>query len=296
MKTHNVKNTLVINGWKVNGPKKQETKAGLDENGPKKQEPLNKEREHDFLLISDPLKTVIHIEAKHNTKEKRSAAKQLESGIEFFKQALVFPPEEGWKFVRIMYFEKGKNVCSDCPQFVFNPETDLDKWWKVFEEKTMKDVKRTQQDSSLRESSYIQNCKYLLHQMFQQSQIITKADISKNSEDFFEKSCNSEMYTNETEKKGICFLTRVQFSLYHDPTMKRVVFKSAYGTGKTILIKSKAKELAIKGEKVIIVLFDDLKASFEFLLKKNYDQEFNLVSNVKVALIKCAGTMIEKTQ
>ena len=87
MTTHKVKNTLVINGWKVNGPKKQDTESGLK--GPKKQEPTIKEREHDFLIISDPLKTVIHIEAKQNTKEKRSAAKQLESGIEFFKQALV---------------------------------------------------------------------------------------------------------------------------------------------------------------------------------------------------------------
>ena len=72
--------------------------------------------------------------------------------------------------------------------------------------------------------------------------------------------------------------------------MKRVVFKSAYGTGKTLLIKEKAKELLEKKEKVVIVLFDNFKSVFQFLLKKNYDQEFkDFPNNVTVELIKCAG-------
>ena len=297
MTNSNVKNTLVINGWEVRGRKKN----GKDPEGGVK-DPLIKRREHDFLIISDPMKTVFHIEAKKSKKEKTSAAHQLQSGLEFFTQYLVLPEQEKWNFVRIMYIDEEIDVCQNCHEFVFNPNTNLDEWWKNFELKAQEQrlnekiellnlKQRSQEkDSSLYECSYIQNCKFLLHQMFKQSQVITEADITDNSEDFIGKSCDPDMHKYEKDKKGLCFLTRVQFTLFHDPSMKRVVFNSAYGTGKTLLIKAKAKELLQKGEKVVIILFDTVKTSFQFLLKKNYDQEFkDYTKNIKVELIKSAG-------
>ena len=274
LQTCNVKNTLVINGWKDTG------KGG------------GAEREHDFVIISDPLKTVFLIEVKQNKRGRKSATQQLQSGMEFFNESLVLPEEEKWKFIRIMYFDEKNVASSDCSVFVFTPETDLYDWWKGFEVYLQKQ-KKLEKVSSLNEHSYVQNCKFLLHQMFQQSQIITEADLSKSSEEFIKKSCNTDMQINETDKKGLCFLTRVQFSLFHDPFKKRVVFNSAYGTGKTLLLKAKAKELLLKGEKVVIVLFDKFKTIFQFLLKKNYDLEFKAFAhNVKVELIKCAGETI----
>ena len=293
----NVKNTLVINGWEVRRSKKK----GKDPKV-KVEDPLIKKREHDFLIISDPLKTVFHIEAKKNKNEKKIAAQQLQSGLEFFKEYLVLPEEEKWNFVRIMYIDETIDVCGNCHEFVFTPNTNLDEWWISFELKTQEqrsnekfellnlEQRSQEKDSSMNECSYVQNCKFLLHQMFKQSQVITEADITKNCEDFFDKSCNTDMHINKADKKGLCFLTRVQFSLFHDPSMQRVVFNSAYGTGKTLLIKAKAKELLLKGEKVVIILFDTVKTSFQFLLKKNYDQEFkDYTKNIKVELIKSAG-------
>ena len=269
-----VKNTLVINGWKDDG----KGRSG--------------EREHDFLIISDPIKIVFLIEVKQNKRGRKSAIQQLQSGLDFFSQYLVLPEQEEWNFVRIMYIDEKIDVCRNCHDFVFTPDTNLDEWWKKFMLQNQ-EQRSNEKYSSLDECSYIQNCKFLLHQMFKQSQVITEADITHNSEDFIDKSCNTDMHKNEKDKKGSCFLTRVQFDLFHDPSMKRIVFNSAYGTGKTLLIKAKAKELLRNGQKVVIVLFDTVKTSFQFLLKKNYDQEFKVnTKNVKVELIKSAGDTI----
>ena len=266
LRDNSVKNTLVIHGWKDEGKGKGE---------------------YDFVIVSDPLKMVFLIEVKKSKKGKRKAAKQLPRGMDFFKQSLILPKEEKWNFVRVMYFENRIDVCPDCTEFVLTPDTNLDEWWKNFEPINQEQHER---ESNWNECSYIQNCKFLLHQMFIQSQVITEADITKNSEDFFKKSCNADLHKTEADKKGFCFLTRVQFNLFHDPAKKRVIFSSAYGTGKTLLLKAKAKELLLKGEKVVIVLFDKFKSIFQFLLKKNYDQEFKaFANNVKVKLIKCQG-------
>ena len=180
LQTCNVKNTLVINGWKDTG------KGG------------GAEREHDFVIISDPLKTVFLIEVKQNKRGRKSATQQLQSGMEFFNESLVLPEEEKWKFIRIMYFDEKNVASSDCSVFVFTPETDLYDWWKGFEV-YLQEQKKLEKVSSLNEHSYIQNCKFLLHQMFQQSQIITEADLSKSSEEFIKKSCNTDMQINETD-------------------------------------------------------------------------------------------------
>ena len=298
MQAFNLKNSLVINGWKDNGFKPKSSGSGVkrSHDGEVKDSQIKhrEQREHDFLIISDPFKTVFLIEVKKNQNynSESKAAQQLKRGFTFFEESLVFPKEEKWNFVRVMYFEETKGVCPNCSAFVLTPDTNFNEWWKKFELQNQ-EQRSHKKDSILNECSYLQNCKFLLHQMFKQSQVITEADITKNSEDFLEKSCNTNLHKTETNKKGLCFLTRVQFSLFHDPSMRRVVFKSAYGTGKTLLIKAKAKELLQKGEKVVIILFDNVKTSFQFLLKKNYDQEFKTFhNNVTVELFKCAGDTI----
>ena len=297
MQAFNLKNSLVINGWKDNGFKPKSSGSGVkrSHDGEVKDSQIKhrEQREHDFLIISDPFKTVLHIEVKKNQKNgEDDAAQQLKSGITFLKESLVFPKEERWNFVSVMYFEETTDVCPDCTEFVLTPDTNFDEWWKKFELQNQ-EQRSHKKDSSLNECSYLQNCKFLLHQMFKQSHVITEADITRNSEKFFDKSCSTNLRKTRTNKKGFCFLTRVQFSLFNDPSMKRVVFKSAYGTGKTLLIKAKAKELQQEGNKVVIVLFDNVKTRFQFLLKENYDQEFKAFpNNVRVELIKCAGNTI----
>jgi hypothetical protein len=52
------------------------------------------------------------------------------------------------------------------------------------------------------------------------------------------------------------------------------VFTSHFGTGKTILLKAKAKQLVTNGDQVSFVFFGE-----ETLLQKSYKQEFLEFSN-----------------
>jgi hypothetical protein len=79
--------------------------------------------EIDFLIISLPLKSIIHIEAKRaNTDSSRSSAtKQLERGLTFFEENCSFPSSENWKYIKMLTFgEVVEDICSQCQPFVLS--------------------------------------------------------------------------------------------------------------------------------------------------------------------------------
>ncbi len=78
--------------------------------------------EIDFLIISLPLMSIIHIEAKRaNTNNTRSsAAKQLNQGQAFFEENFPFPSSENWSYTKMMCFGEvvEEDICDDCKPFV----------------------------------------------------------------------------------------------------------------------------------------------------------------------------------
>jgi hypothetical protein len=77
--------------------------------------------EIDFLIISLPLKSIVHIEAKRaNTVNSRnSAGKQLERGLTFFKENFPFPAN--WKYIKMLAFgEVVQDICSRCQPLVLS--------------------------------------------------------------------------------------------------------------------------------------------------------------------------------
>jgi hypothetical protein len=81
--------------------------------------------EIDFLIISLPLKSIIHIEAKRaNTESSRSsAAKQLERGLSFFAKNCPFPSSENWTYIKMLTFgEVVKDICPNCKLFVLSAD------------------------------------------------------------------------------------------------------------------------------------------------------------------------------
>jgi hypothetical protein len=79
--------------------------------------------EIDFLIISLPLKSIIHIEAKRaNTESSRSsAAKQLERGLNFFDDNCPFASSANWKYIKMLTFgEVVEDICSQCQPFVLS--------------------------------------------------------------------------------------------------------------------------------------------------------------------------------
>jgi hypothetical protein len=83
-------------------------------------------------------------------------------------------------------------------------------------------------------SSYIEKVQFVLMYMFQCDQVFSKTDVAN--------------YTVNTAKKMFDFEKKTFFWTKHQKTLldsnpKRVLFTSAFGTGKTTLLKAKATQL-----------------------------------------------------
>ena len=91
-----------------------------------------------------------------------------------------------------------------------------------------------------------------------------------------------------TSFKKKLFWTSAQYSVLNDDdeTKRRVLFTSPFGTGKTILLKAKARKLLIKGEKVVFVIFNDPNASNDSLLTFTYRLEFEKDIKEKIATVE----------
>jgi type II secretory pathway predicted ATPase ExeA len=83
------------------------------------------------------------------------------------------------------------------------------------------------------------------------------------------------------------FWTLPQFTLLNDDAKKRVLLMSEFGTGKTSLLRAKAKKLLAKGEHVVIISIEDGISSTESLLTIQLRAEFN---QEKATVIRLKGT------
>ena len=78
------------------------------------------------------------------------------------------------------------------------------------------------------------------------------------------------------------FWTKPQFKILNDQSKKRIIFMSDFGTGKTTLIKTKAKQLLMEGKEVIFISFEDSETNGDSLLFMALRSEFgNLVYSLR---------------
>jgi hypothetical protein len=139
------KNTVVINGWSDRTP------SGIVKS------------EYDFLIVSEPLRTIFHIEEKKTCKLRtcKSAVKMLVRGRNTLQDSIQFPKEEKWNYVGILYFEhdtkKHSIFCPECQRFVLGPTNDI---WA--------DITKNIEKPALSKSSnktYLDVLKFLLYEM-----------------------------------------------------------------------------------------------------------------------------------
>jgi hypothetical protein len=119
--------------------------------------------------------------------------------------------------------------------------------------------------------------------MFQQGDCVTKKDLI----DYTRDKCESV-----SSLENIFFWSNVQYNVLSEPKLKRVAFNSQFGTGKTILLKEKARSLIRENKncKIVFVVFEDSDATKESLLMKAYREEFrSLTANVILYSLKTNG-------
>jgi hypothetical protein len=260
---NNVKNTVCINGFKEKAPSGMET------------------GEFDFLIVSAPLQTIFHVEVKRTCSKNTadSAAKQLDRGLKLFQDKIPFPEKEKWKYVRMMCFgiddQKDSIFCSECQSYVLGPIADV--WTEI-----TKNIKQADQATTSRET-YLNILKYILYEMFKQESCVTAQQLTEET-----RKTSNEMST----MKNIFFWSKEQLNIMRaTQDSKRIALTSEFGTGKTILLKEKAKELIAKETKtkmkskgneaekshqekisIILVIFEG--AIVDTNLKLEYEKDF----------------------
>jgi DNA replication protein DnaC len=267
----NVKDTVVISGWNVN------TKG-------------QKSCEFDFLIVSEPLKTIFQMEVKrtHTQKSRKSAREQLQKGKQLFESKVIFPNKENWKYVKVMFFALNEqkedfkssdfHFCQNCQSYILGPETDFSAWW---EDMTfyLSILESQSSSTTLNRNIYTKTVQFLTHQMYIQGNCFTNQNLLDYTEEKIEKISTPEK---------LFFWSKTQFPLLHDSRKKRMVFTSHFGTGKTVLLRAKAKQLIEKGEKIVFIFFGSTDSYS--LLRTTLQEEFGNSHQVKIMTWKCKGS------
>ncbi len=289
---NNVKNTVVINGWKDKGHSKPN-------------DPKRSENEYDFLIISEPLHSIIHIEVKRKVYfysqppvtpggrkgleiPQEKAAEQLANGFDLFQKKIPFSRSKDWQYVQVMYCEfavnldssdkneepfVAKDYCERCRKFFLGPETDFSKWWFEISDEINRNQKSLRKDDEKTET-YLNILKYLLHQMYRQEDCATAGQLVQE--------------TSKVSEELTFFWSKEQLKVLNSTSQtNKVVFTSGFGTGKTITLMTKVKELIGKNEEVMVIIFEG--SNDKTILRTLYEDKFEeLRKNEKI--IGISGT------
>ncbi len=224
--------------------------------------------EFDFLIVSEPLQTIFHIEVKRTCSKNTtdSAAKQLDRGLKLIQNKIPFPEKEEWKYVRMMCFgiagEKHSIFCSRCQSFVLGSTADV--WTEVTKTINWAVLAKTSTQT------YFNILKYILYEMFKQESCATTQQLIEET-----RKTSDAMST----MKNIFFWSKEQLNIIKATRVaKRVAFTSEFGTGKTILLKEKAKEIIIQEE---TKTFEEIKAQ-----KSQHEKN-------KIIFVICEGAEVD---
>jgi hypothetical protein len=248
------------------------------------------------------MKTVFQIEVKltQNASNRKDGGEQLMKGLKICQARIPFPKQENWNYVQAMFFafnKKGQyfnshcdrhqsvtdhqchsQFCKECQAYILGPETDLSAWW---EQMTSSLTNKEYQSPStpLNRNIYKQTIQFLTRQMYIQEDCFTKQNLLDYTEEKIEKISTPEK---------LFFWSKTQFPLLHDSRKKRMVFTSHFGTGKTVLLRAKAKQLIEKGEKIVFIFFGSTDSYS--LLRTTLQEEFGNSHQVKIMTWKCKGS------
>jgi len=236
-----VKNTVVISGWKLKDKRKQ--------------------LELDFVIIAPGF--IFHIEVKKSRTQRNqeSGLEQLQKGLDLIQSSIPFPDNHGWKYIRSIYFGEDQNdgstvkPCQRCQQFVLGSADDFSQVWGSLVSTS---------ELALAETGL--NCiKFFLHSMYLHKERITNQDVIDYTEDLIEQN---------SRPVNIIFWTSVQYEVLFNESHTRVAFISQFGTGKTTLLKAKARFLLEGGHQVVFAIFASTEDDKESLLIRGYRHEF----------------------
>ena len=239
-------------------------------------------REIDFLIINYTHHYIMDIEVKNflgtekmgkkknamsSMDKARTQIEQCKSYIEEWFGADLSP---NWKFIGAVFYkhlQKDISFPEYCEKFIFG-KADFHNKMKLITKEMLNEVKPSTDEF-----------KILLKYIFYCSPV-HELPLAGNYQSVVQKSIDKAASAENI--KLWCFPTPKQRMIFDYP---KLIFASPWGSGKTLMMTSKAIELAEKNEKVLFLLFnngDKAPNDIRPLLALDLEEKFKNYSNVNV--------------
>ena len=209
---------LVLNGFKT---------TDVETDGEKEKEI---DGETDFVIASWKRKHIYIIESKYNPT--KDVSDQLKRAKEYFEKYFGKLLED-WNIVLCVYFHTCKeNVyfCEDCKPFVLTKDTNFSEWWTSHADHP--DLLHLDGKTSRNYKLF----KYLLFSQHAHKEPVSKAE--------FANKLHDTIISKIGKKENIILWSKEQFAINQNKDTKHLLIMGPFGSGKTILLKEKAKEVA----------------------------------------------------
>ena len=230
--------------------------------------------ERDVLVINLTKGYILNIEAKHyltskenmvsqwgyNPKKCKDVVEQFQKTLRFFGKKSLY---EKWEIITIAYgtaIDEHVHVCENCSQYVATNEEDFDfKLHQVLDTQTAKN------------RLYVKDFYYLVKEILptrlKMPGYLTPTSLLMNEEIIDAINHNIDQASTP---KNIAYWSTGQYDLFYNwsnPSLRKVLFPSVPGTGKTILMKYVAKNLLDLGHKVAYIIHKAENVSTKILQK-----------------------------
>ena len=258
--------------------------------------------EKDFVILNLTRRFIMTLEVKANCNEDslRSAKNQTNACKRLISKWVegVLTEENGWSFYSAVHYQnkpENYSFCDKCSKFVIFGEEFLQKFPDIMTEMP---VPPSWTEESAR-AEFKKLAKLLLF-LASYEPVVTPARITDKLVKIIDKSGNLE---NIAFWNNLYFCwTPKQLSLIRTETLKKVLLLSQPSSGKTFILKAKARKLALNGQKVLFLLpcYKNIQSLLFFQLQQEFE-EFSdsiTVDNVKANVALCidGNDLMEKLE
>ena len=209
------------------------------------------DQEMDFLIVHKELSCVINIEVKNflGHWQRKNVKEQLMQNHQFFEDWFGADISSKWKWVSMVYTEQ---PFPEELKAAFEQNDFIASGRPALKQKLLKLLSGKQINTPV--SDYKLICKYLLFCVPAKPLAIGVNQVKRTEEAMAKQGSLDNI-------KVWCFPTPEQRAILNED---KVLFLAAWGTGKTLLMQSKAIELAEQGEDVLFIIYqnDPMRSAF----------------------------------
>lgn len=232
---------------------------------------LEKSKHHqeiDFLIFSAAHKIIIAIEAKASATKGLKEFSQLRKYKDIFEESFGDQLDEEWHFIPVLFVYNPESVSEHESKYIITRHTNLRDWF----ESILKDYPiETQYDLCLSQlKNVLKLSVFILH--------ISRACLpNRKTYGPFVRSNISQFVTDviETISKAsnIIFYSNEQLQILGS-NYEKLWIDGHYSTGKTILLREKAEQMAKSGEKVLFLFANYWQGGRISLLQRSLEEKW----------------------